>query len=186
MTTGVDIESDPDEVEAEAKSAYTKAEQKHYQSIRDKEREVADCEADFTAKKESASAAKKRFEAADEQLRAFIRRGPDLQQNLPGMDIDVDSEAWRDVALVDLDVPADIRELLRELLVEAEEPRLLTIGDLQSYLEEYALTDIGGIGPAKAEVIESRLADFWEAHPEYCQPERKEDDEEDEEPAQDE
>jgi len=83
-----DPQTEPTEQAQPEVSAYTQLEQRHYQEIRDEEREVAKMEADHREKKDSASAAKKRFEAADKELRDFIRRGADPQLPLPYMDAD--------------------------------------------------------------------------------------------------
>jgi hypothetical protein len=73
------------------------------------------------------------------------------------------NEEWRDKTPED----AGITGKLLEKLIEAG---LDTIGKLADYSADGSLLiDLTGIGPAKAEQIENLMADYWAAHPEYCQ-----------------
>lgn len=164
--------------DSEEPSAYTHAEQEHYQAIRDEEREVARLEGDYQGKKESASAAKKRFESADAELRDFIRRGPDLQQRLPGMEEEGAKLNWRDVPLTEVVAP----DLWRHF--DEHDPKIVTLGDFAQFEKGYELTDLESVGPVKAEKMSNALEAFWAAHPEYCD-ELTEPDQVDDEPDSD-
>lgn len=156
------VAAEPAEI-PEAESAYTKAEQAHYQQIREMNKEVSKLEAIHLGKKEAAAAAKKRYEAASEELGGFISRGPDLQQKLPGMDAgNVDREAWRELPLSEL--------AISEKVVEKLGLDLNTLGKLSDLMsEELWYQDIDGIGGAIAQKIGDVFADFWQTHPEYCE-----------------
>lgn len=68
-------------------------------------------------------------------------------------------DAWRLVPLVDLDMPASVAAML-------EDARLPTLGALADYTRAgKLLTDIKGIGQAKADQIEDATAAYWAANP---------------------
>ncbi len=117
------------------------------------------CDAEARAK-----AAKKRWEAAVEDLQSLIRK---QDEHLPLFDgaekpaeTSPDDESWRDV---DLDILTE--HGLSEAIVEKfEHFGLNTIGELADHTTKGGtLTDIDGIGPAKAEAIEKALQGFWAA-----------------------
>ena len=146
-------------------TAYTKAEQAHYEQIRQKEREVGKLASRADDTKRTASAAKKAFEAADEELREFIHVGLDLQQKLPGMDGVKPSEEWRELPLSDLGLGDFYTGKLADV-------KVTTIGDLSDWMTKHGdqwWRDIPGIADGKAETIAGCFADFWAAHPEYCE-----------------
>lgn len=65
---------------------------------------------------------------------------------------------WRDVKLDTL--------FEGSLLKSLKEADITTVGALSDYTAgEKRLTDIGGIGPGKAEKIENRMIEFWEDNP---------------------
>ena len=78
-------------------------------------------------------------------------------------------EDWRGVSVAELGLPVT----LSDKLIEAN---LLTIGAISDYLKPTGtgycakLTDIAGIGAAKAEMIEKALEKFWETHPVAAEP----------------
>lgn len=171
------LEETTEPVENDEATALERARRAHYDRIVEMEREVGKAEAEYTAKKESASAAKKRFEAADEELRQFIRRGPDLQQRLPGMDEaeQAEPEAWRAVPVGDLGLRPSI-------IIRLAEAGITTIGQIADQTAEYGETwhnTIDGIGLAAAESISRALEDFWAEHPEYAEAEPEPEEEED-------
>lgn len=68
---------------------------------------------------------------------------------------EADDESWKAVEIGELDVPDGILNKLIEAEIE-------TIGDLANWNESgKLLTDIEGIGQAKAEKIEAALDKFW-------------------------
>jgi hypothetical protein len=144
----------PDENVSDDQSAYSKQEQKHYKEIRERASHVQKlADANDKAKRE-ASAAKHALDDADEDLRDFIRKGPDAQMELP-----LEEESpWRDVLMSSLSLDPKIVEKLTNANLD-------TIGKIADHTVEYELTDIEGIGPAKAELIQHALDDYWKDHP---------------------
>lgn len=68
-------------------------------------------------------------------------------------------EAWRATTLADLEIAGK----LAESLVEAG---LTTLGAIADYTAaDKRLTDIDGVGPAKAEKIEAACEDWFKRHP---------------------
>lgn len=67
-------------------------------------------------------------------------------------------EAWRDTSVESLGLPETTCELLREA-------GLNCVGDIADFTsDDHMLTDVPGIGPAKAERIEKALDAFWEKY----------------------
>lgn len=167
--------------EAEEPSAYTKAEQAHYQEILDKEKHLVPLASKMERTKEQAKTAKSLYDDALADLRHIIGRGPDEQQKLPGME-DADepaSDAWREFELSD----AGIGGGLAKALAEAEFEML---GQVTDYLNAgNNIDDIKGIGLAKAEEYENVMEAFWGDHPEFCETETEEPKEQGEDPAGD-
>ena len=148
---------------ASESSAYTKVEQKHYEQIRQKERDVERLATKAEQTKEAASVAKKAFEAASSELREFIHLGPDLQQKLPGMDGEKPKEEWRTLSIENLGVGVKVKVALNRAL-------LSTLGELTDFIakhDEDWWRDLEGIGPGAAEKIQESYVKFWEQHPEY-------------------
>lgn len=148
-------------------TALDQVERTHYQAIQEKEVEVAELEQEYEGLKADASAAKKRFEAADKELRYLIRKGPDRQTKLRLADSDAPAAEvaeWKGLPLAAL----DLAEGIQTKLVEAG---IATLGDLQAKVEQHGecwYQDIAGIGQGKAEDIADAFMVFWGAHPEYC------------------
>lgn len=114
------------------------------------------------AKAEKSSATKVVREIMDELSEAVDdapnpERYPLLDKVEPG-DSEPSSDDWRDVLLETLEIPPKTVELLNDA-------DLMTVGDLASHCEKYALTDIKGIGDGKAKPIEDALAKFWTENP---------------------
>lgn len=76
-------------------------------------------------------------------------------------------EAWRSVSIDQIGLP----EKLASSLIEAE---IKTIGALADYTKEHELTDLPGIGPAKAEKIQNAMEAYWKEHPQTEQTEQTE------------
>lgn len=130
--------------------------------------------------KERAKTAKTNYESAQDHLQRVIARvrstdhselplfeqppRPDADASL--VDVQrVDDEldnSWREVPLGDV-----LAGLGPKVLASFHEANLVTMGDLSAYMEPSAtgfakkLTDLAGIGNAKAEKIEKALEDFW-------------------------
>lgn len=123
-----------------------------------------------------AKQAKAGAKLALEELQAIVNRGPETYPlfdgptttatstaqphvaeattDAPAGDPD-DDESWRDVEVGELKIPTGIVDKL----IEAE---LETVGKLANWTASWKLlTDIGGIGQAKAEKIEQALVEFW-------------------------
>lgn len=67
-----------------------------------------------------------------------------------------DDESWKEVSIATLGLPAGVVKSLNEA-----DNHIFTIGDLATWTAKYALTDIEGIGQAKADKIDDALAKFW-------------------------
>jgi len=147
---------------------YTRAEQRHYEQIREQERVVATLAITSEDTKRTANAAKKAFEAGDEKLRELIHAGPDPQPKLPGME-DVDdkcNDEWRTLPIEDLEIIAITAKRLRD-------EDIATIGDLSGFISDHGgewWRYLSGIGAVQAEGIANCYVEFWTAHPEYCEP----------------
>lgn len=77
------------------------------------------------------------------------------------------SEAWRAVPLSHTTIPSNIVAILAE-------SNYVTIGDIANLGNSgLPLTDIKGIGPSKAEKIETGLAEFWAKNTQYSRPAAK-------------
>jgi hypothetical protein len=65
-----------------------------------------------------------------------------------------DDDAWRRVALSQIGLPWHIQNAL-------EESDLFTLGQLADWSMKKPLTDIAGIGPKSADVIDAACTEFW-------------------------
>lgn len=76
------------------------------------------------------------------------------RQNLTGKVHD-----WRSVTIEEAGIPEKLCAFLRE-----NKPPIETLGDLADWsdVRKKSLTDVQGIGPAKATQIEDALVEFWE------------------------
>lgn len=151
-------------VPTEEPTAYTRAEQAHYQEILDKEKQLVTLASNMETTKERAKAAKGRYDEAVADLRHLIRRGPDDQPKLNGME-DVDkpaSDAWRDLPLS----AAGIEGAMAKAILDEE---MDTLGKVADWLATgNAITDIKGIGKQKSEDYADLMEAFWGEHPEFC------------------
>lgn len=127
------------------------------------ERDVAEAEADYNDAKQAATDAKKRYEGKVDRLRDVIKSANEPLLPFSETEETFD-KGWRDVAIDDLDLPTQLVEHLGE-------KQLHTIGDLSDWTSNKQLTDIDGVGPAKAEQIENALTKFWQDNPQYAESE---------------
>ncbi len=162
------------DAEPEGASEYTRLEAAHYQAIREAERGVAELAVKAEATKSKASAAKKNFEAAVEELRELIRRGPGEQKTLPGCDGAED--AWRHMPLTAMGIDGALLDNLVEVDIK-------TIGDLSDQTDKYGVTwhnTIAGVGDVAAEKVADLFIEFWKEHPEFCDATKVDEESEDE------
>lgn len=137
--------------------------------IEDAERDCANAELDWQQAKSAAKCAKDEYDDRVLRLRSLIRAArndanrpllnPTPAEEQPASPDD----AWQKTPLADLGLSPKILEAM-------EVARVRTVGELADYTRQYMLTDIKGIGPAKAEEIEDALTKFWAEHPEYTAP----------------
>lgn len=130
-------------------------------AIEEAEQRVADCESAWESAKSEAKCCKDAFDAAVLRLRNVITSKDDGQQDLPFSE---PSEAWRAVHV-------DTLGLASQTVAALVEANRATIGDLADWTAHNPLTDLKGIGDAKACAIEDALTEFWSQHPEYTKPE---------------
>lgn len=133
----------------------------HLEAIKEAERKVAQRESEWESAKADAADAKKRYDAAVEHLRDVITSSD--EPRLPFGETE-QPETWQAVRLETLGIPQTIVTLLDE------GAGLQTVGALAEFTKRNRLTDISGVGIAKAEQIEAALESFWADHPEYTKP----------------
>ena len=147
--------------------------------IQKKESEVAECETIWEGLKARAKTAKDNYDERVIELRNLIRRSKNLHEEAPLFnqpaeakpaettsqepeDAEVEDDSWKIISLDQAlrDVPESVIEKLAE-----NEPPLRTMGELTAWLNadqgRNKLTDVKGIGRAKADQIEEALAAFW-------------------------
>ncbi len=116
---------------------------------------------------------KKRREACEESLGELIDSiaagpGPLFDKDDEETTDTPDPERWRGLSVTDLVLPNVTVQRLAE-----HRPPILTLGDLSDWMAkkgEFWAVDIAGIGAASKESAEEGFRQFWEQHPEYCQP----------------
>ncbi len=135
-------------------------------------RECSLFESRMVMAKEDAKNATKAWESAVKRLQILIRQ---QDEPMPLFDRKPEPlkpvEEWRDV---DIDVLTN--HGLSEAIVEKlRDSSFQAIGSLADWTaSDNLLTAIDGIGPKKAEAIESSLEGFWAANPQHGQAEAKE------------
>jgi len=125
--------------------------------IRELEKEIAEAERKHNIHKGHAKEYKAEFDSLVGQLRDKCRS---LSDPMPLYETNGHAEAdgWRTIP-IDEALP-DLPAAVRQRLTEAELP---TVGSIADYTAaEKRLTDLPGIGKAKAELIEKSLERFWE------------------------
>lgn len=144
-----------EEVEAVEQSTLSDRERKHFEDIRELEAKCDKLEGEFETAKAEASVAKKRLEEAILTLRSTIRRGPDAQLQLP-----LGEDDWKATPIGEA---LQLNEKDAELLVEAS---VDTVGQFEeiragnSAFYPGGLTDIPGVGQAKADKWEDEILDW--------------------------
>ena len=73
--------------------------------------------------------------------------------------VPVADEAWRSATIEDAGIPPAVCKILRE------NNDIGTLGQLADWGNEFALTDLKKIGPAKAEQIQNATDDYWAKNP---------------------
>lgn len=124
-------------------------------------------EIQWTALKEQAAVAKKELDLKLTELRRHAQSRPSYGPLFDGAKdaapaetpADPVAEAWRDATLEDLGITGKVAELLAE-----NDPPLTTQGAIGDYTIGHKLTDIRGIGQAKATQIEDALVAHWAEH----------------------
>lgn len=117
--------------------------------------EVESCKLNLKEAKEHAKACEKNLQRAI--------RGDDQQKELPFKEGETqasqeEDQSWREVTIEDAGIPEKLCVFLHE-----NKPPIETLGDLADWTSKYQLTDIMGIGPAKATQIDEALDKFWES-----------------------
>lgn len=149
------------ETQTTGDNAETTAEIEYIQRIQAARERLRTAELELDRTKEEAKEARKVWEGAVKHLNQVIDQGPEYLPLIDGMQVTANMD-WRDTPIEELGLPETIDTALREAEIK-------TIGDIASHAEQFDLTVIPGIGPAKAEQIEKALDRFWAKHPEYCQ-----------------
>jgi|GEM_PF-4225117 len=117
------------------------------------------------AAKENYSIAKKNREAAQAALSEYIEemRQPSLFTKPADSTKKIatsDPEPWRKTTIEELSIPEQITEKLRD-----HHPQLITLGAIADFtMAGNQLTDVKGIGEAKAAQIEGCINNFWESY----------------------
>ena len=117
--------------------------------------EVESCKLSLKEAKEHAKACEKNLQRAI--------RGDDQQKEFPFKEVETqasqeEDQSWREVTIEDAGIPEKLCAFLLE-----NKPPLETLGDLADWSDKHkkSLTDVTGIGPAKATQIEDALVEFW-------------------------
>lgn len=129
---------------------------------------------DVEDKKLELKEAKEHAKICERNLQRAVR-GDDEQQELPFSE-DAIEDDWRSVSIEDAGIPEKLCGFLRE-----NKPPIETLGDLADWsdVRKKSLTDVQGIGPAKATQIEDALIEFWEQRNSTPEDEGEEDAEDD-------
>jgi hypothetical protein len=133
----------------------TELEYEHYETIKERNAEVARLLLEWTQLKGDASEAKKEYDQAVSELSYLISRGPEKQQKLPFVDsTDGESLAWRDIMV------EESLGLTAKILEKLEDAGVRTIGELEDLRAGAGLTSIGGIGQTTADKIEEQVLEW--------------------------
>lgn len=119
------------------------------------EQAAHDAECVLDEAKRGAKEAKDAYEAAVAQMRAIIRSDATQME----LDLDANSDAWRDVGIEELGahgLSAGIIESLGNGGID-------TIGSLATHFDNDLLIKIEGIGSAKVEAIKTSLESFYQS-----------------------
>lgn len=157
--TATDQPTDP----AADPSPIQQVEHEHYEEIRTLNQEVCEARSAWTIAKDKASGLKKTFDALNYELLQTIRRGPDPQRKLPldgaANSTTSPSDAWRSVKVSELTISSSTAETLVDNF-------LSTLGELSDFWKAgNMLTDLVGIGGAKADAVADAFAAYGVEHP---------------------
>lgn len=152
--------------------------QEYINQTRELESRASSIAVEVESLKDDLKSAKQRYDDAVDELRDLIRRGPDAQARLPFPEDDgprelghvtitkplttntstEPDESWKPTPIVELEsLPQPIKDKLLDAGIS-------TVGELADYTSQgNQLTDIKGIGAAKAEKIEAAMEKFWES-----------------------
>lgn len=137
----------------------------YHERIQSLERIRNQADAEVEEKKLELKEAKDYAKSCEKNLQRAIR-GDDQQKELPFKEGEPAAEAsqeedqsWREVTIEDAGIPEKLCAFLRE-----NKPPIETLGDLADWTSKYQLTDINGIGPAKATQIDEAMDRFWETY----------------------
>ena len=108
--------------------------------------------------------AKEHAKACEKNLQRAIRGDDQQKEQLPFKEGETqeasqeEDQSWREVSIEDAGIPEKLCAFLLE-----NKPPLETLGDLADWSDKHkkSLTDVTGIGPAKATQIEDALVEFW-------------------------
>lgn len=124
------------------------------EAIRKKENQVWTAQASFDQAKEEVKYRKQVFEKAIADLRKLVRCGFE-----PAPLFDEPKDENEDPRLNLMISRLDLPQIIFKLFDDAN---IITLGDIAAWTKGNKLTDIKGIGKAKAEAIEAALEKFWE------------------------
>lgn len=125
-----------------------------WQKLKELREHVKDCQAIVDERKRDLKEAKEDEAAAVAELLRAIDRATETH---PLFDQPPAAEAWREVPLA-----AAIGESLPpSVLTALTEAGLQTVGQFADFTSQHPLTDVAGIGPAKAEKVEQAFEEYW-------------------------
>lgn len=135
---------------------------KRDERIRSLQTLLNEAELEVECKKLDLKEAKDHAKACERNLQRAIR-GSDEQKELPFKEGETqasqeEDQSWREVTIEDAGIPEKLCAFLLE-----NKPPLETLGDIADWSDKHkkSLTDVTGIGPAKATQIEDALVEFW-------------------------
>ena len=124
------------------------------------DRRVAEAEVCLADAKAMLKAREQEWQRSVRELRDVVCGREQPMLPYPKPDAEAEPDAWRDTPIEMLD------RLSETICLRLREHALKSIGDIADYTAEgKLLTDLAGIGQAKAEVIEDALTKYWEDHP---------------------
>lgn len=137
----------------------------YHERIQSLERVRNEANLEVESRKLDLKEAKDYAKSCEKNLQRAIR-GDDQQKELPFKEGESAAEAgqqeddsWREVSIEDAGIPEKLCAFLLE-----NKPPIETLGDLADWTSKYQLTDIMGIGPAKATQIDEAMDRFWETY----------------------
>lgn len=171
----VDVVSDAQK----ALTADERGELEHLRTFRERlsflEESASDAHCRVDAIKEELKLAKAEAEHADAAIRRLLREEKNdaerpllkLAGDASSADVEESDKSWRSISIDELGLPAKVCEALRENV-----PSLATVGDIADWTgdRDRQLTDVKGIGAAKATQIDEALERVWKQRAEQSRP----------------